>query len=334
MIFTRYLYIKEEVENALLISLFKKDANNARFWYEELTSEGNDTLLQIYFDFYFTNNFGLTDLTDLLNTKYEYNLDIYLLKKYVLELDKNENDVLDEDEFITFSIWIKERKYKQLAKYILRDCDEFILPYTLKHIGVSIKEFNSVIKMLESKDKVKKYNRSIYLSFIMRFFLLEKKREEEKEEEEKEEENISINIEEKQLPYIEVDISDEKGWQKLPHIQKYDIDKYNYLCLFSKDRLCREELLDRYRNHWLYYASFSLLWKERIEKYKGIIDSEKRNVIFPLDELCEEFYTLYGLEPDEQSVVVQNKSIPVLKYDDAIWSTFCKEFTSNSLIIL
>ena len=362
-IFTRYLYIKEEVENALLISLLKKDANSARFWYEELSGESTDIILQIYFDFYFTNNFVLiNDLSDLLSTKYESNLDIYLLKKYVLELDKNGDEELDE--FIAFSIWIKERNYKQLAKYILRDCEEVILPYTLKHIGVNIKEFNSVIKLVNGYglDSVKKYNRTIYLCFIMRFFLLEEKEreknhQEKNEEKNQEKDNITMKIEEKteekieekteekieekieeknEEKDIEVDIM---GWQKLYHIQKYDIDKYDYLCLFSKDRknTSREELLDRYRNHWLYYASFSVLWKERIEKYKGIIDSEKRVVNFLDDDLAEEFYTLYGLEPDEQSLSVQNKSIPIINLDKEYiakrWSELCSQFIKKLKLI-
>ena len=132
------------------------------------------------------------------------------------------------------------------------------------------------------------------------------------------------------------------GWQKLSLVQRYAIDKYDYLCIFSKLRkhITREELLDRYRNHWLYYASFSLLWKERIEKYKGIISLERRLVIFAEEtdadeELLQEFYSLYGLEPDEQSVIVQNKSIPILSLDKEYiagrWSTFCKEFSGNGL---
>lgn len=339
MIFTRYLYIKEEVESALLISLLKKDANSARFWSEELAGECEDTLLEIYFNFYFTNNFGLiTDLNDLLSTKYEYNLDIYLLRKYVEELEIE----LADDDPKNFPIWLKERNYKQLAKYILRDCEEIILPYILKHIGTNIKEFNSIIKMIGNKDRVKKYNRSIYLCFTMKYLLEQEKRENDKE-------SISITITIKEIevvtPYFDVDVSEDRGWQKLSLVQRYAIDKYDYLCIFVKNRkhITREELLDRYRNHWLYYASFSLLWKERIEKYKGIVDLEKRIVTFAEktgadDDLLQEFYGLYGLEPDEQSVIVQNKSIPILSLDKEYiagrWSTFCNEFTGNGLVIM
>ena len=360
MIFTQYLYIKEEVECALLISLLKRDANSARFWSKELAGEElEEILLEIYFNFYFTNNFGMvTDLNDLLSTKYEYNLDIYLLRKYVEELEPVNNlDIDKEDDIKNFPIWLKERNYKQLARYILRDCEEVILPYILKHIGTNIKEFNSIIKLVNnSKDRVKKYNRTIYLCFTMKYLLEQEKREkrEKKEKEDKEQkeqkESISItikDIEEIKVvePYFDVDVSEDRGWQKLSLVQRYAIDKYDYLCIFSQIRkhISREELLDRYRNHWLYYASFSLLWKERIEKYKGIISLERRLVTFAEetdldDDLLQEFYSLYGLEPDEQSVIVQNKSIPILSLDKEYiagrWTTFCKEFAGNSLVII
>ena len=359
MIFTRYLYIKEEVESALLISLLKRDINSARFWSKELAGECEDTLLEIYFNFYFTNNFGLlTDLNDLLSTKYEYNLDIYLLRKYVEELEPINNLDIDEkdqeEDPKNFPFWLKERNYKQLAKYILCDCEEVILPYILKYIGSNIKEFNSIIKLVNnSKDCVKKYNRTIYLCFTMKYLLEQEKREKkEKEDKEQKEQKESISITIKDIeeikvvePYFDVDVSEDRGWQKLSLVQRYAIDKYDYLCIFSQIRkhISREELLDRYRNHWLYYASFSLLWKERIEKYKGIISLEKRSVTFAEEtdadeELLQEFYGLYGLEPDEQSVLVQNKNIPILSLDKEYiagrWTTFCKEFAGNSLVII
>lgn len=58
---------------------------------------------------------------------------------------------------------------------------------------------------------------------------------------------------------------------------------------------------------WLYHASFSPLWKSRIEMYEGTIDHKNHKVDF--DDLetykddntrFEEFYNHYNLEPDEQ----------------------------------
>ena len=59
MIFTRYLYIKEEVEKALLISLLKQNKEQSLFWFNELVESGFDLeemCEELYFDIYFTNN--------------------------------------------------------------------------------------------------------------------------------------------------------------------------------------------------------------------------------------------------------------------------------------
>lgn len=54
-------------------------------------------------------------------------------------------------------------------------------------------------------------------------------------------------------------------------------------------------------NHWLYYASFSPIWGERIAEYNGEINHERMMVDFASDDLCEAFSEKYGYEPDEQS---------------------------------
>jgi hypothetical protein len=56
--------------------------------------------------------------------------------------------------------------------------------------------------------------------------------------------------------------------------------------------------------NWLYYASFSPIWNERISKHRGIVCHETKTVNF--DDL-EEFYDIYGYEPDEQSANVISK---------------------------
>ena len=62
-----------------------------------------------------------------------------------------------------------------------------------------------------------------------------------------------------------------------------------------------------YYDDWLYYASFSPLWKNRIEAYDGLIDHKNQKVDFDDLEIYkndntrfEEFYNHYNLEPDEQ----------------------------------
>lgn len=85
------------------------------------------------------------------------------------------------------------------------------------------------------------------------------------------------------------------------------------------------EQQDLYREHvynWLYYASFSPIWEQRIEEYNGVIDDEKKTVSFS-DENMEEFYELYGYDVDEQSKEVQDKMMH---------TSLVKQFTNHDLL--
>ena len=63
---------------------------------------------------------------------------------------------------------------------------------------------------------------------------------------------------------------------------------------------------------WEYYARKCPLWKERFEKYK--CSFEKKEPVFPSEDLLEEFYEEFGYEPDEQSKECQMKSLqPLMK---------------------
>ena len=55
------------------------------------------------------------------------------------------------------------------------------------------------------------------------------------------------------------------------------------------------------------------MWEERINKYKGKFNEEKKKIEFINDDLLEEFYDNFGLEPDEQNLECQNKSIGKLE---------------------
>lgn len=57
--------------------------------------------------------------------------------------------------------------------------------------------------------------------------------------------------------------------------------------------------------NWLYYASKSPIWQERIAKYNGYIDEEQKQVTFQNVNNEDEFYELYDYEPDEQPLHVK-----------------------------
>jgi hypothetical protein len=67
----------------------------------------------------------------------------------------------------------------------------------------------------------------------------------------------------------------------------------------------------QYINNWLYHASFSPLWRERIQDFHGIIDHISQNVVFPDDDCFDNFYSLYGYDTEEQPLEVQRKSLGI-----------------------
>jgi len=300
MIFTRYLYIKEEVEKALLISLLKQNKEQSLFWFNELVESGFDLeemCEELYFDIYFTNNHNPSFLLsssftsiveNLIITDAKCNLDIYILRT----AKRNELDIFNEDtQYEDFSIWLKERNYKKIANYLLYDCDEIILPYIYKLISK------------HTLQSICKNKRIYYLGIILSREIISSPVSSSPSPSKS---NIKLQIKE----YV-------KPWQILATECKYSIDEYKYLGLFELERhtMSHEELINRYHNHWLYYASFSLLWKNRIEKYNGIICHQTKQVIFNKEEEDSDFYNLFNLEPDEQKREIQDKNIGIIQYD-------------------
>ena len=60
--------------------------------------------------------------------------------------------------------------------------------------------------------------------------------------------------------------------------------------------------------HWEYYAFDTPIWRERFNHYKAIQNHETNEIVFPTDEVAEEFYQKYGYEPDEQPRETDEKS--------------------------
>jgi len=77
---------------------------------------------------------------------------------------------------------------------------------------------------------------------------------------------------------------------------------------------------------WLYYASFSPVWLNRINEFWGSIDHGKKTVKFANDDNEEAFYDLYGYEPDEQLRDTQEKYTHLMDYEQMSVQQFCERF--------
>ena len=118
-------------------------------------------------------------------------------------------------------------------------------------------------------------------------------------------------------------------FSQIPQAEKYKFDKMSNLknrkvllncCKYSTykkwsnifdcilfTKIYQKELYIKHTHNWLYYASFSPIWKERIDKFKGKIESTLNKVEFENEDYFEEYHEKYEYEIDEQPVVVQNK---------------------------
>jgi hypothetical protein len=358
--FTRYLYEKDEVKIALLMSLLNK-SDESIFWAYELFYSGfKDELIEwiwiIYYDFYYSKNpsfekYLSNKLNNITNvTEYKlvavivnnllvrpFSLDVFILRKICATKSKKKNfDFIHYKEKL--ELVLSNENYLEIALLILNKINEkyhieiltfiiefFISNYKLKlNLQKDVKEYKKILK----NNNIKNNNiKILLLSRIIYYFSIFK--------------NIKLG---KSL-YIQVDDEDIIMYENINSISEnneflpykiltnaciYNIDSKNYLSLFHLKRN-KYNIELAYRYNWLYYASYSPLWKNRILKHNGIINDKEKKIIF-VDETQEEnFYNEFGYEPDEQKIEVQQKSIQIIK-QERTWKSFYNEYKDTCII--
>lgn len=339
VVFTRYLYIKSDVIIALFTSLLERNEEKSLFWAYELYYSGFEKefielMWNIYFDCYCPLNPVFSTFLRENQEKLEkskkteekreivsliinnflirpYSLDIFLLTKKSKENDKFTTKM-------TLTSLLNERNYEELSKYILQTPEdklktlmEKVIEYFEKNTK-NLKKDEEMQKFEEIYEKTKKIvtPQKIILALTFSLYYQNQKVKMGK--------NIILNLnvdEIKALEKYETIISvKNKAYNVLSVAYSYSIDENNYLSLFGVKRE-HSDILNIYWYNWLYYASFSPIWSERIQKYGGKLNHELQTVEFqedPDDDLMQEFYGQFGYEPDEQTREVQEKSIQPL----------------------
>jgi len=360
LIFTRYLYVKDEVRIALLVSILNKK-DDAIFWAYELYYSGFKNELinliwKIYYDFFVTLNptfdqyllkkhkelLQLNDDNDRIISSIiqdllfrPFNTDVFMLRNICenFEIDivyhNNTEKITDMIELHkNFEHWVKTNDYRSISQWVLNINQSFKIEHIYR-VCLDIFETNG-LKITKSKLE-KDFNLSLKININPNIILLSKiMLLFSKKEDLKKGKSIYINADpEDIIPYETICGSDElKHYRILENVYVCGIDELKHLSLFKLKRN-KYNLRDKYLNNWEYHASFSPIWSQRIRKYRGYVDYNKQKVIIN-DELLEEFYMLYGLEPDEQKKEIQNKSIMGIekKYD---WKQFNTKYKKNGL---
>jgi hypothetical protein len=365
IIFTRYLYVKDEVKLALITSLLDKK-EKAVFWAYELYYSGFEVelfnhLWKIYFDFYYTLNPSFYDyfvkkqkewrkmskgpekdkiinmiVSDLMMRP--YNLDTFFLRQcannFDITLDEPADITVDHIEFLNISqinILFVNKKYMSIAELVLHQCKEQYLDELLTFVSTYFKAITDK-KLIEHKinknlHTVKTEKRHMILAYIMlQFTVMEQLTMGKK---------LYVIVEEKDIIPFQTIYSDYDSsfypYKILPIVYLHGIDEDNYLSLFKLQRNAIN-LSDAYFKHWEYYAAYSPVWYDRIKKYKGIINNELKKIDFPNDDFFEDFYDAYNYETDEQKPDTTNKSIKNI-VKERTWRQFYKQHKTNGLFI-
>jgi hypothetical protein len=356
--FTRYMYEKSEVEIALIIAILNK-TDDALFWAYELYYSGCIThlielLWKIYYDFYATLNAsfekylytklksGIIDpqmICSIINNFMirPYTIDVFILRQLVKQVDSE----VDEHDQITDLLSTED--FISLAYLILNNT--LVSMDTITDVIVF---FNRAGLSLNSAHEINSYNkitkgvpfinpRTILLSRVIHWFVLFKKLKLGK--------NLFVHTDPTEIVMYETiltDLTPQGNTSKhplLPILQArnillqaaiYSIDQYNYLSLFKSKRETNN-IVKAYNYNWVYYASFTPLWKRRIEKCNGVIDHNSKSIVFEDEDDMEKFYLHYGLDTEEQPTRIQSKSIkPIVKEQD--WLGFYNKHKKTGIV--
>lgn len=340
--FTRYLYEKDEVKLSLVCSILEnKNSDDALFWAYELYYSGyKEELTQlfwtIYYDFFATLNPGFESyllnkvnkltssdcddsLIGLIVNNFHIrpcNLDVFLMRNIVKK--QKQHDLLFDA--------LVAKDYKSIAAIVYQYDDTIIIvkafeetiDYFVKEVHLPINK-NSAVKVFNKMSK--RINCAwLLLSRILHYFTIANKKI-----------KLGVNW------YSPVDSFEiYKPIENVVPPRKilgvaclYPIDKQLSMFKLKRDE---HDIVTAYRMNWLYHASFSQCWAARIQQYKGIVHHDKRTIDFENDDDYEAFYEHYNLEPDEQKLEVQNKSIQPIIFNTDAWLIFNKTYSKNGLI--
>jgi hypothetical protein len=348
LVFTRYLYLKDEVKLSLLTSLLSKN-NSSIFWAFELYHSGYEEevfeyLWVIYYDFYATLNPEFSQyfmkkhkewiklektsdqrdkllsviVNDLLIRP--FNFDVFMLRKFSK----------DSKEGGDLKLFLKNKNYSEIANYLFKKS----IKEAVNEVDLVCCHFNlNLEKTKKNQSKLYKFlEKVVHLSHILLSEIMSQYSVQSKLTMGKKLYIIVNPAEVVMYETIHSDYNSSFYSYKIPKVACiHSIDQDNYLSLFNLERKSVEHLKECLYYHWEYYASFSPIWKDRIEKHGASINHAEKKIEFPNDDVFEDFYDSYGYEPDEQPLDVINKWAQEIK-EVRNWEAFYTEQKHNCLV--
>lgn len=331
LIFTKYLYNKDEVELTLMECILKNDNfEEVYYWTRELYDSNNpeeiwQLLYKIYYDFYFLTNQKFENKMNNCYLKWKKKHNIGYLIYIVYNLCR-QNKNIDVNIFIYrtyFSSVIKyiiqninlstysgNTRYEKLLNYAIKNKNNEFIAYYLKkcHKLKNIETFlteNFSIDVNKNEHYSNKFH--LLLCSCLNFPKTNKKFIYKKVPDDAY--NDVVNIISKNKSDVHWKVLREKRLYKISEtIGCFKLVRSNY------------KLNKEFWYNWEYHAYNSTIWKDRFDKYKIKLEAKKKLLTFLNDDEMEDFYSKWGYEPDEQPKEVQEKSIKYINSNNInIW---------------
>jgi hypothetical protein len=305
MILTRYIYDKDNLQYSILLALLNKDREQVKFWVYELYYSGFKMeafclLWELYYKLYYISY---------------PNMERFMRKQTLLWVSNRLDDCIIGT--IAESLAIREpcidsyfaiENKKQISNIPdtivqeivkIKSCtskkDCFV---NLENLGISCKKNVKINKKIDFTKNVflelemldieilKTASISIILDTCVKKPVINKMRK---------------NI------YIIQQLHDIKQYKTKPAIKHRGYKIPPRECKYQLQIKPEDRIFDYpdYYN-WMYYASFSPLWKTRIERHNGIIVEEQK-IHFENEDDEEAFYNYFNLEPDEQCLEIEER---------------------------
>jgi hypothetical protein len=368
-VLTRNLYVKDEVEVSLLTALLKKQINEAYFWGFELHYSGFDlfaVLWRIYYDVYFEKN---PYLESYLSKKQELwditkQDDIFgcCIKNMMFARSGHSSKIFVLRQLAQASVGKTGRKYQGrppawcvqhpkkyhpwLQSISKKDYANIALhTYALvresnghaEHIYHELVAYFARIIHVESNANdywnMRKYFDDAHKLLAIIVYLLNQNINNHAE-------NIVVSLKPRKTT---MSYYDEFSNDHIDGCPPYNILKerrlYGVYLNIGSFALARHtskdicELNDIYHvnSRWEQFVFNTPFWVDKFHTYGATYDVSRKCVCFPDDDVCEEFYDLYGYEPDEQPRDVCDKSLGPIP--STSWKTwYCDIFEEPSII--
>ena len=368
LVLTRFLYLFDEVCISFMTSVLKKESlDECYFWISELyLSELHDQSWEliwfIYYDFYYVKNPSLEkyiskkhsngDLKSLMSVvknffKIQSSSEVFINRQYNMNIKEITHIFRGKKPN-----WLAKHpsKYHAILRFIDKKLYHFAissLPETITdelfqtiktYFNIPDERFKLLVDTFHTSNNKSdnKYDNKFHklwalislLIFNPDYHLSKKKIYMGSNESEFNE------IMKHNEPVPPSSNNNNQIYKTLAYKRTYAIDP---MCSsFNLLRDSFEKINDEFWYHWEYHAYLTPIWFERFNRYKIIVDSEKKQIQFTDDDELEDFYSQYGYDPDEQSTETQNKALSLMtdiNWKDWYENTFQDKNKEKSLYI-